>query len=50
MEARTSLLRRKANYSRITAAGGRLLQQETRCWNRIAALIGGILNTAPEEL
>ena len=42
--------KRKAKYYHLTAAGRRHLHQETRYWNRMADIIGGILNTAPEEL
>jgi PadR family transcriptional regulator PadR len=42
--------KRKAKYYRLTAAGRRQLQAETRNWNRMADIIAGILNTAPEEL
>lgn len=42
--------KRKAKYYRLTAAGRRHLQQEARNWNRMADIIAGILNTAPEEL
>ena len=42
--------KRKAKYYRLTAAGRRQLQEETRNWNRMADIIAGILNTAPEEL
>jgi transcriptional regulator len=41
---------RKSKYYRLTAAGRRQLQEETRNWNRMADIIAGILNTAPEEL
>jgi len=42
--------KRKAKYYRLTAAGRCQLQQEARNWNRMADIIAGILNTAPEEL
>ena len=42
--------KRKAKYYRLTAAGRQQLQKETRNWNRMADIIAGILNTAPEEL
>jgi len=42
--------KRKAKYYRLTAAGRRQLQVETRHWNRMADIIAGILQTAPEEL
>jgi len=41
--------RRKARFYRLTAAGRRHLQQETRNWNRMADIIAGILDTPPEE-
>src|SRR5437660_854012 len=42
--------KRKAKYYRLTAAGRRRLQEETRDWNRMADIIGGILQTSPEEV
>jgi len=42
--------KRQAKYYRLTAAGRRQLHQEARNWNRMADIIAGILNTAPEEL
>src|SRR5215475_8921780 len=42
--------KRKARYYRLTAAGKRRLQLETDKWNRLAAVIVGILNTRPEEI
>lgn len=41
---------RKAKFYRLTAAGRRQLQSETDKWNRLAAVIVGILNTKPEEI
>jgi PadR family transcriptional regulator PadR len=41
---------RKAKYYRLTAAGQRQLQAETRKWNRMADVIAGILRATPEEL
>jgi transcriptional regulator len=41
--------RRKARFYRLTAAGRRQLQQETRNWNRMADIIAGILDTRSEE-
>jgi transcriptional regulator len=41
--------KRKARFYRLTAAGRRQLQQETRNWNRMADIIAGILDTPPEE-
>jgi len=40
---------RKAKYYQLTAAGKRQLRAETVNWNRMADVIGGILNAAPEE-
>jgi PadR family transcriptional regulator PadR len=42
--------RRKARFYRLTAAGRRQLLSETDKWNRMATVIAGILDTAPEEL
>jgi PadR family transcriptional regulator PadR len=42
--------KRKARFYRLTAAGRRRLQQETRDWNRMADIIAGILQTPPEEV
>ena len=42
--------RRKAKFYNLTAAGRRQLQSETDKWNRLAAVIVGILNTRPEEI
>jgi len=42
--------RRKAKYYRLTAAGKRRLQTEADKWNRMAKVIAGILNTAPEKV
>jgi PadR family transcriptional regulator, regulatory protein PadR len=41
---------RKAKFYRLTAAGKRQLQLESKKWNRMADVIGGILRTAPEEI
>jgi PadR family transcriptional regulator PadR len=41
---------RKAKFYRLTAAGKRQLRSEAANWNRMADVIGGILNAAPEEL
>ncbi len=40
---------RKAKYYRLTRAGRELLNAETRKWNRMAGIIGGILHATPEE-
>jgi PadR family transcriptional regulator, regulatory protein PadR len=41
---------RKAKYYRLTAAGRRRLQSETKKWNRLAEVIGSILRATPEEV
>jgi PadR family transcriptional regulator len=41
---------RKAKFYRLTALGRRELQAETAKWNRMAAMIAGILRTTPEEI
>jgi len=41
--------KRKARFYRLTTAGRRRLQQETRNWNRMADIIAGILDARPEE-
>jgi transcriptional regulator len=42
--------KRKARFYRLTAAGRRQLQQETRKWNRMTDIIAGILKTPSEEV
>lgn len=42
--------KRKARYYRLTPAGKRRLQTETRQWNRMAEVIAGILGSKPEEV
>ena len=42
--------KRRARYYRLTSAGRRRLEVETKKWNQFAEVIGVILNTAPEEL
>lgn len=42
--------KRKAKYYRLTAAGRRRLQMETRNWNRMSDVIAGILRATPEEV
>ena len=42
--------KRKAKYYRLTAAGKRKLLTDTEKWNRMAAVIAGILHTTPEEV
>jgi PadR family transcriptional regulator PadR len=41
---------RKAKYYRLTAAGRKQLQAEAAKWNKMTEIIGGILETVPEEL
>ena len=41
---------RRARFYRLTAAGRRRLDAETRKWHQMADVIGIILSTAPEEL
>ena len=41
---------RKAKYYRLTAAGRRRLQEETKKWNHMADAIGAILSAAPEQV
>jgi len=40
---------RKARFYRLTAAGRKKLQKETKNWNRMADVIGSILSRKPEE-
>ena len=42
--------KRRARYYRLTAAGRRRLEAETKKWKQFAEVVGVILNTAPEEL
>ena len=42
--------KRRARYYRLTPAGRRRLEAETKKWNQFAEVIGVILNTAAEEL
>jgi PadR family transcriptional regulator PadR len=42
--------KRRARYYRLTGAGRRRLEMETKKWIQFADVIGVILNTAPEEL
>ena len=42
--------RRKAKFYRLTAGGRRQFLSETEKWNRMAALIAGILRTTSEEI
>jgi PadR family transcriptional regulator, regulatory protein PadR len=41
---------RRARFYRLTAAGRRRLEVETKKWNQFADVIGAILNTVPEQL
>ena len=41
---------RRARFYRLTAAGRRRLEAEAKKWNQFAEVIGGILNTVPEQL
>jgi PadR family transcriptional regulator len=41
--------KRRAKYYRLTAAGRRRLQHETRKWNRMTEIIAGILTAMPDE-
>ena len=40
---------RRAKFYRLTAAGRKQLRVETEKWNRMVALMAGILSTAPEQ-
>jgi transcriptional regulator len=40
---------RRAKYYRLTRAGRARLEAETEKWNQMAAIIGSILRTTPEE-
>ena len=42
--------KRRARFYKLTAAGRRRLEAETKKWNEFAGMVGTILNTAPEEL
>ena len=42
--------KRKAKYYRLTAAGKRKLQTESKKWNRMADVIAGILRSTTEEV
>jgi PadR family transcriptional regulator, regulatory protein PadR len=39
---------RRAKYYKLTRAGRELLNAETKKWNRMAGIIGGILSATPE--
>jgi len=40
---------RRARFYRLTAAGQRRLAAEMEQWNRLAAVVAGVLAAAPEE-
>jgi PadR family transcriptional regulator len=40
---------RRAKFYRLTAAGQRRLAAEMEQWNRLAAVVAGVLAAAPEE-
>jgi PadR family transcriptional regulator PadR len=42
--------KRRAKFYRLTALGRRALQSQTANWNRMTAMIAGILRTTPEEI
>lgn len=42
--------KRRARYYRLTAAGRRRLESETRKWAEFADVVGAILKTAPEQV
>jgi PadR family transcriptional regulator, regulatory protein PadR len=42
--------KRKAKFYRLTSSGRARLRTEADNWNRMAALIAGILTTTPEEI
>jgi PadR family transcriptional regulator PadR len=42
--------KRKAKFYRLTPAGRRQFRAEADKWNRMAALMDGILSTTPEEV
>jgi PadR family transcriptional regulator PadR len=41
---------RKAKYYRLTAAGKRRLEEETRQWDSLSAAVRSVMKTTPEEL
>jgi len=41
--------KRRARFYRLTAAGRRRLERETKKWNEFAGVIGMILSAAPEQ-
>jgi PadR family transcriptional regulator, regulatory protein PadR len=42
--------KRRARYYSLTQAGRRSLQEQTRNWNRMGEIIGGILDATPDEV
>ena len=46
----TSDNNRRARFYRLTAAGRKRLEAETRRWSDFADVVGAILRAAPEEL
>jgi transcriptional regulator len=46
----TSDNNRRAKFYRLTRSGQKRLQQETESWNRLAAAVGLVLQTRPEEV
>lgn len=42
--------KRKAKFYKLTVAGQKQLRAETEKWNRMAALMAGILSTTAEEI
>jgi PadR family transcriptional regulator PadR len=41
--------KRRARFYRLTAAGRRRLEAETKKWSQFAEVVGSILSTAPEQ-
>lgn len=46
----TSDNNRRARFYRLTAAGRRRLDAETKKWSQFAGVVGGILSASPESL
>jgi transcriptional regulator len=42
--------KRRAKFYKLTATGRKQLRSETEKWNRMAALMAGILSMTPEEI
>jgi transcriptional regulator len=42
--------RRKAKYYRLTPSGRRQLHESAKSWHEMTDIIGGILDTTPEEV